>query len=606
LGAIAILASSLTVGPLAHQAQAWEYFVRGPYVNSADMVSAYWNDTGSGANISVVGSFDSTIPNWNWSNRPNGASQVAGGSATLYVKASINGSNCTPEGGDPDYVRLQIRNQASTSPVGGTSLDYSWSTVEAAACNSGTWSATPTVYFDNNPLDGDNSDGALAPGTYSIYLAITDADHLSAIYPMDTAGAQAWGDVEQYTSVGTFTVTPAFQGVMLGLSENRTTPTSRKAVLDADVDAFSDNPAKGYATTRLYRSSWGLPDAEVQTFINAGKTVLWSNKPPEVSGIPSWAAIANGTNDGGASGLDAQLQTLYNWADGVSGHASQVIYVAVEHEPHDSSSSFKNGTKCTVGVDCHGSDTDYKNAWDHVRARVTYWDTHGYPGMSTRVKLAYCAVASNATPDSNNGLGDLMYPGKPDVDLLAHDLYNYYHYTQGGNGYTFNTTQSWKGFRTSANGGSLSATAGIFGDPTTGMITLARNQGLKLFMAEFGSHPGCPGGGVTDEGCSGTETAGGTGSGRIQSRDAWFRDMADWLRQFDTQNTLVGFVYYHQKPSHTCSALDPCSGNPKWNWQFTNTSPARAGSAGWEDGFINSTTYNGSNPGYYKGVPYTL
>src|SRR2546422_4419876 len=135
-----------------------------------------------------------------------------------------------------------------------------------------------------------------------------------------------------------------------------------------------------------------------------------------------------------------------------------------------------------------------------------------------------------------------MYPGStaatpmdPDpVDLLAHDVYNYFHYVPGGDGVTFDPGGKWR------------SASERLGDNREGVVALAEEQNKRLFIAEIGSHPGGTAG-STAAGCDGAE---------VQSRDDWFRDLASYVNgSEDARNHLVGFTYFHEGPPDST-----------WNW----------------------------------------
>src|SRR2546425_3097482 len=116
-------------------------------------------------------------------------------------------------------------------------------------------------------------------------------------------------------------------GAMLGFTD-----PGGKAAFDAAAAALG----KGFAATRLYERAWRLPAPDVQAYIDTGKLVLWSNKPPvdPATGRKSWARVADGSNDGGDIGLDAQINQLQSWAVNAAIPVPQVILI-FSHEPHN-------------------------------------------------------------------------------------------------------------------------------------------------------------------------------------------------------------------------------------------------------------------------------
>jgi hypothetical protein len=562
----------------ASPAQATTYSTSGPYKNDAYVWAEYQtNDPTYYADMQAVVSLASTASAFNWdsdgntiNNYANGAIQASGGSTTIYLSEftypdnSVNAS-CTGSQGDPVNFRIQVRNATTHAQIGSSS----WTPSYSEACNTFYTQQRP-LYLNSDPL-GNGTGTPLAAGTYELYLAVEGGTADLTGLTSEGGHGSASSNYFENTAIGTFTVV---SGAMLGLIDNRSSDgsaTTNEGVLTDDANGISTN--KSYAVSRIYDQSWQLPSAEVQHQIQAGKLVMWSEKAPtsvvtDTQGgnhnVPQWSNI-NASTDGGTSGLYAQLEALYGWADGLNGHASQVVYVAVEHEPHGNASDWGSGSCATTSNGtggtyngCHGTAAQFVAAFQHVRNALNYLEFNGYPGISKRVLLAYCAVQSNAVKKVTGGVigsGDTLYPGTDAVDFLAHDVYNWYHYSTSGDGTNFNTTTPWKDPAT------------LFGDANTGIVTLARQQGKLLLMGELGSHPGCPGGGVNDQGCTGTETSGGTGNAKIQSRDDWFQKVADWIRTSDTQHTIIGWGYYHDKPINAC----PCNTPPKWNWQFTNT-----------------------------------
>ena len=461
LAAVAVLASGLVAGG-STPASAWEYFILGPYVNSAAMVTPFDTDANT-ASISVLGSFDSTIPYYNWSNRSSGSVQTTGGSATLYVKTYINSfgsGDCTPADTDPDRLRLEIRNQASTAQQGSFDRTWSWSTVKAAACdnNSPGFSQSVTVNFDQDPLDGDSAEADLAPGTYSIFLQIEDDDQSSTLGNMSTKGDHAYGDVEQYTSVGTFTVTPAYQY----LNGTNGSPGTNDVAANESAQGPGDTN-KDFSLIREFEQTWGTVNtSKLNTWVrDEGKVVVWSTKPKNwttawtcnqtgdqvplepCTGTSPWAQSAADETT-----LDSIASTLNNavaLANDGTGTDWNVPFIgwAITHEPHDDAildytkgwRSGKCGTSSNAGADpagsnrpCSGTAADYLNLYAEMReAQQT-----ACGGPCANVKIMYIAVGSNmyyegpgSKATSDVGEGDQLRPAAANYDILGADTYNY-------------------------------------------------------------------------------------------------------------------------------------------------------------------------------------
>lgn len=116
--------------------------------------------------LQVIGaSFDSGFSPYSATNHHFNATHQPGGSATLTVKWGFDkdpGYPCIASEGNPTSIRVEIRHP------GGSQIGTShWSPTLGVACSG---SASQTVYFDNDPLDPDNNDGALAEGAYEIYI----------------------------------------------------------------------------------------------------------------------------------------------------------------------------------------------------------------------------------------------------------------------------------------------------------------------------------------------------------------------------------------------------------------------------------------------------
>lgn len=472
LMAAAVLASTLVTGVvIAPPAHATTYYTN-TYTNLAQIAaSTETNDSslpsfpvGSYHAYQCAGAtFNPTITDLcdTAQNQTPGSSQRSGGSATLKLKAiyfSTNGDfpTCNGSVDNPDKVRVEIHNSSGTQ-IGSTDWEYTLGSSGFGPCDN-TDQTSKTVYLDNDPLDNDNADGALTPGSYAIYLKFLDTDGTDNANSsgVDSLGAHGNGPNDSESVIkGTFTVTPAY--TYLNGSSADGNSASELAAAEADQGAAA--ATKNFSLVRDFSSSWGNPGSRARTWASEGKAVVWSTKPKgsgvaytctqnggaieECTGTSPWdQSAADGTD---SESLRSMIQTLQ---DNANDYSVPFMGFAISHEPHDDAaivgnghSSGKCGTTTDAGADpsgsnipCFGTALDFKGMYTAMRARqqdscdVSGGITGtGYP--CTKVKIMYIGVGSNMYDDGSGqnvvGDGDLLRPASADYDLLGADTYNY-------------------------------------------------------------------------------------------------------------------------------------------------------------------------------------
>jgi hypothetical protein len=253
--------------------------------------------------------------------------------------------------------------------------------------------------------------------------------------------------------------------------------------------------------------------------------------------------------------LRQQVSALQAWA--TAGH-TEVGYV-FNHEPHDNTDVPGVVDDCEWVGDadypCSGTPDEFIAAYHRIRAVI---DELG----ADRVKLVYTATMTRAVetaPGSSvPGSGDPMTHATDgssvidDVDLIAHDSYNWYCFKSCG----------WE-FPDSPGGWSRG-------------VRLAEAQGKQLIIAETATHPGCdvtspPGFGCENEKLTDLPSP---------TRDDWLRHIGSWFESNpEARQWVVGFAYYHAIQAK--------------NWRFVDQAGlAGSGRDGWRDVFVDDSPYN--------------
>jgi hypothetical protein len=519
--------------------------------------------------------------------------------ADLYAKS---GDQTTFVGapGSTMYLCWALDSQASTSIYDWTSASLQFADLKGSTFGTtftlnnvnltpGFSSSVPfAVQLDNDPLD--NSAGTARTGTFEPVLSLT--------LGTTTTDSRGNGSLGGSFPISVSTYAQGYldgsNGIMGGL-----------ASASGDRTLFLSNQTtagKNFPVTRIFDTAFEAPcphtgsscgQGNVRTYMDDGKLVVYSAKPPTATGIcPSgsnctqWGTVANGGAD---TVLTAILSDLNTWSQD-AGASGQAIFV-FSHEPKKHASDV-NG--CTpYAVDCFGTSQDYRAAQTHIHNLIV---SGGY----THVKLSYAEVDSNATKKATVGAstgpigsGDLLYAGNDytnatirptvlpcslagatvvgcvssNIDLLGHDVYNYFLYVAGGTAGTYDTTPTWR-----------TMSYKLF-DASQGMITLAKQWNKPILFSEFGTHPGCLTG-DTGEGCS-------ISGASAETRDGWFINGERAVEQStDALKYLLGFSYYHKTQT--------------WNWMFfgQSTSPEKYGDysggtpgQGWHTAFTNSPLF---------------
>ncbi len=397
--------------------------------------------------------------------------------------------------------------------------------------------------FDSDPFDGEA--GAPYDGVMEVYGQLSSA---GAATGADTRGAapQTPGNTPGRYARGHF----LSGGVMVGWHEG-----GDDAVKLAASEATLGEP---FGLVRSYSPTWKIPSTRVRDWLNQGKFVLWSVKPPlDVSGEQDWTPVADGSQD---AMIRQQVQLLQSWAEA---GGTQVGYI-FHHEPHDNSDVPFAIDKCELITDseypCAGTPTEYIDSYERIRSVI---DELG----ADRVKLVYSATLSRAAATASGssvpGLGDPMTQGVGGesvvtyADLIGHTAYNWY---------CFRVTCTWQ-----------------FPDSAWGKgVTLAEAQGKQLIIAETATHPGCVT--ATDPlgiGCEDEETV------PSPTRDDWLMRIGTWLESdARARRWIVGFAYYHTLHSEE-------------DWRFLNqTGLAASGQEGWRSSFVVDSPLNDALGGH--------
>lgn len=493
--------------------------------------------------------------------------------------------------------------------LSGTGSSYTLTPGNAAihrTGDSGDWydtyySSPISIRLDADPLNGSN-----------------DATRIGTFEPVLEVSVDRWGtwgaSTQDYVADSRGGVSPsnaansAYDKGYIDASNGLMAGEDAASVSESALETDENATGKDVPVTRVFKPSWDKPQAVVGTFASNNRIVMWSNKPyfTPSTGHSVWYDIANGTKDSGTGNLDDQITTLANYAT-ASGAPGQAVLI-FGHEPHDNTTDpVSQGGKACTGLStpstskCFGSFAEFRAAFAHVKARINAL------GKQNIVKLAYTAVDSNAAAQGNDGVsggptviggGDPMYPGNPNrtcdlagvtmcastnVDLLAHDVYNYYAY--------------WAGHAPTYHIGTWKTLTYKLFDASDGMIPLAKRLGKKLLIAEMGSHPGCLSG-DTLEGCN---QSGLTLSN--ETRTDWFSDgILAIERSNDALNYLLGWSYFHK--------------NDDWDWRFNTAGISPALDAFHQRGFgtTNSTVADQYGTGWgmvtnsamFKSTPISL
>ncbi|MCA1846897.1 MAG: hypothetical protein LC792_27620, partial [Actinobacteria bacterium] len=444
---------------------------------------------------------------------------------------------------------------ARSAPGGGcgspadATMDVSFRKPDGGRIGSAQWSAPipgtcsgvllQNFDLDSDPLDG-VADDAPYTGVMEIYGRLSGA---GAATGADTRGAKPAVPGDQ---LGRYARGHLLSGgVMVGWHETGDDPVS----LAQDEAILGEQ----FGLVRAYSSSWRTPSNRVRDWLAQGKFVLWSTKPPvDVGGAFDWTPVSDGTAD---DMIRQQVSLLQQWA--TAGN-TQVGYI-FNHEPHDEADIPGVVDDCEwIGnseYPCSGTPDEFIASYHRIRAII---DELG----ADRVKLVYTATMTRAVataPGSSvPGSGDPMIHASDgsflinDVDLIAHDAYNWYCFRSCGWEYPDNSGGWSRGVR------------------------LAEAQGKQLILAETATHPGCdftspPGFGCEKEKLTDLPSP---------TRDDWLRHIGSWLESDPkARQWVVGFAYFHTIVSN--------------DWRFVDqTGLAGSGRDGWRDVFVNDSPYN--------------
>ena len=396
--------------------------------------------------------------------------------------------------------------------------------------------------FDSDPLNGEDDEAY--DGVMEVYGRLSSAG--------DATGADTRGAAPQTPGAtpGRYARGHLLSGgVMVGWHESGDDPDKLAA-----NEAVLGEP---FGLVRSYSPTWKTPGNRVRDWLDQGKFVLWSVKPPlDAFGNQDWTPVADGSED---AMIGQQVQLLQSWAEAGN---TQVGYI-FHHEPHDNADVADEIDKCERPSDseypCAGTPIEYIDSYERIRAVI---DELG----AGRVKLVYTATLSRAAETASGssvpGSGDPMTQGTDGesvvgyVDLIAHDSYNWY---------CFRSSCNWQFPDSDWDKG----------------VTLAETQGKQLIIAETASHPGCvsttypPG-----VGCEEDETA------PSPTRDDWLMRIGTWLESDEhARRWIVGFAYYHTLHNE--------------DWRFVGqTGLFASGLEGWRNVFVVDSPLNDALGGH--------
>lgn len=477
--ALAVLSFGGACVATAPRADATTYTGYGPYLNNSWTYTTKNSQAGSTVSVYTRMSFDEADPFSEDLHFPryNGALQNSGGSATLRLSIQtltwdeLDPTICNGSVDDPTKFRVEIRDSGGTQ-VGSTD----WEPTYNHGCSETDveYDDSKVVYFDNNPLDNDNSDGALAPGKYTIYFKYLDDDgtNNANLADQDSIGTHAVGPngTEAYAS-GYFHVTDTTFKYLNGSSADG---NSESELAATEADQGTSGATKNFALVRDFKSSWGLPSSRVRNWAEEGKSVVWSTKPKDESvtytctqnggaveecttGDTPWDKSA--ANSDGASGTTIRtiIENLQDIINDQGANKPAFMGFAITHEPHDDAIITNNGyygsggsgtAKCGDGSSgtgnpgananggpCHGTADDYKDLYEAMKDRQqdscgASNDPTGQGQPCNGVVIMYIGVGSNmydaSSPSSEDvGADDQLRPATGDIDMLGADTYNY-------------------------------------------------------------------------------------------------------------------------------------------------------------------------------------
>jgi hypothetical protein len=262
-----------------------------------------------------------------------------------------------------------------------------------------------------------------------------------------------------------------------------------------------------FAIVRYY-SEWALPGRRVDQLVGEDRLVLSSHKPPAPAD-GGWAAVADGRQD----------QMIRALARKYRSYDREIIFI-FHHEPHDDASDLKGGA--------YGTSAEFKAAWQRIHDLFVAEGAAVSAGG--KVYFGYSATMPWILKGNPAGSADPLYPGDANVDILAHDRYNWASCRGDG----------WE----------------EFSDNWAPVVAMAARRGKYLIPGEFGAPP-----------------AGG-------QRNDWFRKAAQWMKTDPAaRRWMIGFSYFH-------SLHDSCP------WDFLNQ--GTDGLLGWIDAFSRDPYFTGT------------
>lgn len=282
-----------------------------------------------------------------------------------------------------------------------------------------------------------------------------------------------------------------------------------------------------FAAYRVYEQ-WNNFSNGVTAQRDDGKLVLVSHKPPKVSN--AWNAI------GYATTYDSDITNMVTHYKGLYPNSGthELIFI-FHHEPHDDGTG---AIKTNPYGGHHTPGLSYGTPDDFIQAFRKIADAFHNDAGTKNIKIGYCAVADTwvvggpGAPGSN----DSLYPGDQYVDVLCHDIYNFYQPDPVGSDATNNPA--------TAPDPSWSPDTSKWKTPSqkyAGTVGVAQAQNKPLILGETGSQHG-----------SAHTTP-------VETRETWFQQMATYIKTDPVASKyMLGFCYYH---------FDNFSGSGNW-WRF--------------------------------------
>ena len=220
-----------------------------------------------------------------------------------------------------------------------------------------------TVHFDTDPIDGE-ADAADYDGVMEVYGRLSAAGDATGA---DTRGA---APADLRPRPGRYARGHLVSGgVMVGWHEGGDDPVKLAA-----NEAILGEP---FGLVRSYSPTWKTPSTRVRDWLDQGKFVLWSVKPPtDLVGDDDWTPVADGSQDDHDPPAGRPAPELGRRPAG-----TQVGYI-FHHEPHDNADMPGVVDDCEQVGDadfpCAGTAAEFIDTYERIRAIID--ETRRRPG----------------------------------------------------------------------------------------------------------------------------------------------------------------------------------------------------------------------------------